>query len=48
MARRRVLDAFEHRYVAHVLEEHGGNVAQAARASGIARRYLRKLKAKTR
>jgi len=48
LARRRVLDAFEHRYVAHVLEEHGGNVAQAARASGIARRYLRKLKAKTR
>ena len=46
LARRQVLDYFVRRYVARVLEEHGGNVAQAARASGIARRYLRKLKSK--
>jgi DNA-binding NtrC family response regulator len=46
LARRQVLDHFVRRYVARVLEEHGGNVAQAARASGIARRYLRKLKSR--
>jgi len=46
LARQRVIDEFERRYVARVLDRHGGNVVQAARASGIARRYLQKLKAR--
>jgi DNA-binding NtrC family response regulator len=46
LARERVVDNFERRYVARVLAEHGGNVVRAAQASGIARRYLQKLKAR--
>jgi two-component system, NtrC family, response regulator HydG len=46
IARRRVLDEFEHRYVARILAAHDGNVAQAARASGIALRYFRLVKAR--
>ena len=46
LARDRVVDNFERRYVARVLAEHGGNVARAAKASGIERRYLQKLKAR--
>src|SRR5262249_21233046 len=45
-ARQRVVDAFEHQYIAQVLEEHGGNIAKAAAASGIARRYFQLLKAR--
>jgi len=45
-ARQRIVDHFERRYVARVLQENGGNVVHAARASGIARRYFQKLKAK--
>jgi DNA-binding NtrC family response regulator len=40
IARDRVLEVFEERYVARVLERHGGNVTHAARASGIGRRYF--------
>jgi transcriptional regulator with GAF, ATPase, and Fis domain len=47
-ARQRVVDEFERRYIERVLEEHGGNVVQAARASGIARRYFQILKARLR
>ena len=46
IAREKALEAFERRYIARVLEEHGGNVMRAAAASGIHRRYLQKLKAK--
>ena len=46
-ARDRALEAFETRYVARVLEQNGGDVAQAAAASGIGRRYFQKLKART-
>jgi transcriptional regulator with GAF, ATPase, and Fis domain len=46
IARRRVLDEFERRYVEHVLRLHGGNVAKAAAASGIALRYFQIVKAR--
>ncbi len=39
-ARQRVVDEFERRYIERVLAKHGGNVARAAAASGIARRYF--------
>ncbi len=39
-ARDKVLAEFERRYVERMLERHGGNVAQAAQASGIGRRYF--------
>jgi transcriptional regulator with GAF, ATPase, and Fis domain len=45
-ARQLVIDEFEQRYIAHVLEKHGGAVAEAAKASGIARRHFQRLKAK--
>jgi len=45
-ARQRVIEEFERRYVARVLEANGGNVVQAAAASGIARRYFYKLRAR--
>ncbi len=45
-ARDRVLADFEQRYVAHVLEQHGGDAAAAAGASGIGRRYFQKLRAR--
>ena len=47
-ARDRMLDEFEQRYVARVLAMHGGDVARAAAASGIGRRYFQKLKARGR
>ena len=46
IARAQVLEAFERAYMRRVLEQHGGNVVHAAKASGIHRRYLQKLKAK--
>ncbi len=46
IARRRAIEEFERRYVMHVLDKHGGNVAQAARASGIALRYFHLVKAR--
>jgi two-component system, NtrC family, response regulator HydG len=45
-ARQRIVDELERRYVAHALETHGGNVTRAAAASGVARRYFHRLKAK--
>jgi DNA-binding NtrC family response regulator len=47
-ARDRVLAEFEKRYVARLLAEHGGVVARAAAASGIARRYFNILLARSR
>jgi two-component system, NtrC family, response regulator HydG len=45
-ARQRVVQAFERRYVEQVLKRHGGNVARAASASGIARRYFQVIRAR--
>jgi DNA-binding NtrC family response regulator len=42
-ARRRALDAFERRYLEDLLGRHGGKVAAAARAAGVARVYLYRL-----
>ncbi|MBL9025907.1 MAG: sigma 54-dependent Fis family transcriptional regulator [Myxococcales bacterium] len=44
LARLRVIESFEARYIAAVLAEHDGNVAKAAEASGIARRYFQILR----
>ena len=45
-ARERVVAEFERRYLERVLGAHGGNVARAAAASGIARRYFQIIKAR--
>jgi DNA-binding NtrC family response regulator len=47
VARQRVLDEFERRYVERVMDEHGGNVMRAAAASGIARRHLQRVRSRT-
>jgi DNA-binding NtrC family response regulator len=47
-ARELVVREFERRYVAHLLEVHGGDVARAASASGIGDRYLRMIRARVR
>ncbi|MEE9385543.1 MAG: sigma 54-interacting transcriptional regulator [Nannocystaceae bacterium] len=47
-ARQRLVAEFERRYVERVLRLHDGNVARAAEASGIARRYFRLLRARIR
>ncbi len=46
VARRRALAEFERRYIERMLAAHGGNVAHAARASGLALRYFRLVKAR--
>jgi two-component system, NtrC family, response regulator HydG len=46
IARRKVVEEFERRYVERILAAHDGNVAQAARASGLALRYFRLVKAR--
>lgn len=46
MARERIVDDFERRYIAHVLAKHGGNVSRAAEASGVARRHFQRLRAR--
>lgn len=46
-ARDRVLEEFEQRFVEKLLAQHGGDVAKAAAASGIGRRYFQKLKARS-
>jgi DNA-binding NtrC family response regulator len=47
VARVRMLEEFQQRYVALALERHAGNAAEAARASGIGRRYFDVLRART-
>jgi len=47
-ARARVVDAFERRYLAAQLDRHDGNVTQAAKAAGVARRYFQILRARQR
>lgn len=44
LARARVVAEFERRYIEGALEEHEGNVAKAAEASGVARRYFQLLR----
>jgi two-component system, NtrC family, response regulator HydG len=48
VARQRVIDEFERRYVQRVLAAHGGNVSRAALTSGIARRHFHRLLARHR
>jgi two-component system response regulator HydG len=47
IARRRVQERFERRFVERVLQAHGGNVSKASIASGIARRYFQIVKARS-
>jgi two-component system, NtrC family, response regulator HydG len=44
MARLRVVGELERRYIERVLAAHGGNVARAAEASGIGRRYFQMIR----
>lgn len=44
LARAKVVREFERRYIEHVLQKHGGNVSEAAAASGLALRYFQLLK----
>jgi DNA-binding NtrC family response regulator len=46
IARRHAIARFEREYIARLLEAHGGKVNQAARASGLAMRYFRVVKAR--
>jgi len=46
-AREKLLEEFERRYVARVLEKYRGNVGRAAAASGIKRRYFQVLRARS-
>jgi two-component system, NtrC family, response regulator HydG len=46
LARRKTLEEFERRYVESSIAAHGGNVSAAARASGLALRYFRLVKAR--
>jgi two-component system, NtrC family, response regulator HydG len=48
VARRRAVARFERAYVDKLIDKHGGNVSQAARASGLAVRYFRLVKARAR
>ncbi|HEX8795044.1 MAG TPA: sigma 54-interacting transcriptional regulator [Polyangiaceae bacterium] len=41
-----VVEEYERRYIERVLSDHGGNVVHAAKASGIARRYFQRLRAR--
>jgi transcriptional regulator with GAF, ATPase, and Fis domain len=47
-ARRVIVNEFERRYIERIVEQHGGNVVHAARASGIARRYFQLLRKRSR
>jgi DNA-binding NtrC family response regulator len=47
-ARDKMLNLFERAYFEDVLQRHGGSVARAAAASGIARRYFQLLQARVR
>jgi two-component system, NtrC family, response regulator HydG len=48
LARATIVEAFERRYLEAVLAAHGGSIAQAAQASGVARRHFQRLRAKAR
>jgi DNA-binding NtrC family response regulator len=44
IARERVVEEFERRYIEEILERHGGSVTRAAKESGIALRYFQLLR----
>jgi DNA-binding NtrC family response regulator len=46
-ARERVVEEFERLYIERTLADHGGSVARAAEASGVARRHFQRLKARS-
>jgi DNA-binding NtrC family response regulator len=46
VARQKLVEVFERRYIERVLRRHDGHVARAAAASGVARRYFQLLKAR--
>jgi transcriptional regulator with GAF, ATPase, and Fis domain len=46
VGRQRVVDEYERRYVARVLEAHGGHVGNASAASGISRRYFQRIRSR--
>jgi DNA-binding NtrC family response regulator len=48
VARKKAQDEFDREYIERVLQQHGGSVTQAARASGVALRYFRLVKARAR
>jgi two-component system, NtrC family, response regulator HydG len=48
LARQRVIEEFEKRYVERVLGQHGGHVGRAAQASGIGRRYFQVIRGRGR
>ena len=48
IARLRMIEHFERRYIERVLGEHGGSVQRAAEASGIGRRYFQILRGRQR
>ncbi|HEY1690795.1 MAG TPA: sigma 54-interacting transcriptional regulator [Polyangiaceae bacterium] len=48
VARQKLVQEFERRYVERVLAEHGGDTARAAQASGIARRYFNLIRSRRR
>jgi hypothetical protein len=47
-ARGMAVQELERRYLVRVLDRHGGSIARAAAASGIARRYFQLLRARQR
>jgi DNA-binding NtrC family response regulator len=47
-ARQRLVDEFERRYIARMLQNNGGNVTRAAESAGVARRYFQTIKARHR
>jgi hypothetical protein len=46
-AKARVTAEFERRFVEQTLADHGGNVARAAAASGIGRRYFNMIRSRS-
>jgi DNA-binding NtrC family response regulator len=44
VGRQRVVDEYERRYVARVLDQHGGHVGKASASSGISRRYFQRIR----
>jgi DNA-binding NtrC family response regulator len=46
VARLRMVEAFEQLYIEQVLREHGNNVARAADAAGVAKRYFQLLRSR--
>jgi two-component system, NtrC family, response regulator HydG len=45
-ARQMIIEEFERRYIERTLERHGGSVAKAATAAGVAKRHFQRIKAR--